>query len=381
MIMFGRELMANVAQRFWQESIHTSKPYRLALILQFTLNFILNWMITHAIIDDPAQVYRDILLRSLLEATVFLVLCHFLLRSYLRLYIINNITDLKQISLGFLFVLVLSGFSLGASIMIGQIELVAATNIGQMQLIDGEGNVEGRVNPHIFTIVGTLEVAAVFIAWSLIYLAWYLQRNRWELQKTVRDAQIQQLGNQLSPHFLFNTLNSIRALIYQDKDTAADLVTKLSDLFRTHMRSQIKVKSSLAEELEVTNSYISIEKSRLQDRLTYETDIDPACVNEELPTLTLLTLVENSIKHGISTSSKPGLISVYSARKGDNRWVLVVSNSVYNAVQQPGTRIGLANVRKRLALQHGREHSFRVSHRNQVFSVEMELPYAGSVDC
>lgn len=183
---------------------------------------------------------------------------------------------------------------------------------------------------------------------------------------------MQQLTNQLNPHFLFNALNSIRALIFEDQQKAAHTLTQLSELFRVHLQSHLKPVSTLEDEWQIAQHYLEIEQVRLEQRLQVVLEFDGSLWQQSLPTLTLLTLVENAIKHGINPSQKPGTIEISSRRLDNRRWQLSVNNSLDAESNAQGTHTGLANLQQRLLLL---SPLHKLSYRKSpaCFAVSMEL--------
>jgi LytS/YehU family sensor histidine kinase len=173
---------------------------------------------------------------------------------------------------------------------------------------------------------------------------------------------------------LFNALNSIRALIYEDQDKAAHTVTQLSELFRHHLQAHLKPLSSLREEWQLANQYLAIEQIRFEQRLEVHCDLADDCLSQQLPPLTLLTLVENAIKHGISPNARGGHIQLHAAKLDGQRWQLRVSNTVGAPSREQSTRTGLQNIRRRLELQHPQQSLQLVSDKES-FSITLELVY------
>jgi LytS/YehU family sensor histidine kinase len=203
-----------------------------------------------------------------------------------------------------------------------------------------------------------------------------MRQSRKALQQEMQQARLQQLTNQLNPHFLFNALNSIRALIFEDQHKAADTVTQLAELFRVHLQAHLRPTASLQEEWLLCQHYLKIEQVRLEQRLQLEVNIDDDLSQQLLPTLILLTLLENAVKHGISPNAENGSVQI-SAQKLGQRWQLAITNSVGAASSsQQCTGTGLKNCRKRLQLMFGEQASIITELSKTHFVVRLELPYA-----
>lgn len=177
-----------------------------------------------------------------------------------------------------------------------------------------------------------------------------------QLQEQVSRAQLQTLRMQLQPHFLFNTLNSISALIEQDVRAAQRMLSRLSDFLRMTLTTAAHQEVPLREELELLDSYVDVERVRFGDRLRVVYDISPEAQSALVPNLILQPIVENAIRHGIQPSINGGAVTVRAYRE-DNRLVLEVTDNGVGfgaaAERADGTGVGLANTRERLRQRYG----------------------------
>jgi sensor histidine kinase YesM len=161
--------------------------------------------------------------------------------------------------------------------------------------------------------------------------------------------------------------------VFADPERAAHMITQLSDLLRYQLGLDQRTHQSLEEECAVARNYLEIETARLDPRLSYAFDIGAGCGELEIPALTVLTAVENAVKHGVAPNPGPGWVRV-SAHKGVQGWVLEVVNSCDRPSSSPSTGIGLRNLAERLALSsNGRSH---IEHWREAgtFHLRMELP-------
>ena len=357
-------------------SLTSSKAYKISMLALFMLIFVVNWSITQALIVTSTDGLTMVMLRSLISAAFFIFFCHFGIRSFLKLFIVNSSISSKKIMyfIGLLFALAL--VSLLLSLAVTKMEYFDRLDITKIQFANDDGDFNIETNISFFFAVGVLEQVFNFFIWSLFYLAWHMYQAKKQMQKQMQLAQIQQLTNQLSPHFLFNTFNSIRALIYENQDKAADTLTQLSELFRTHLQAHLRAESSLQEEWQVSQRYLGIEQTRLEERLTVNVDIDESLYQQKLPTLTLLTLLENATKHGISPNIEPGFINITAAKKDDDFWQLSVVNSLDAHSNADSTKTGLKNIKTRLALMFNNQAVFSYEKSANQFSVILEIPYA-----
>lgn len=174
------------------------------------------------------------------------------------------------------------------------------------------------------------------------------------LESSLARAQLHLLKMQLHPHFLFNTLNAISALIHRDVEAADRMVARLGDLLRLALEDFGLHEASLTRELEIVRAYLEIEQARLGPRLRLEWDIDPRATEALVPTFVLQPLIENAIRHAIAPRIDPGRIEVRARRDGE--WLrLEVHDDGPGFSIQPrnGTGVGLANTRARLLHLYG----------------------------
>jgi len=169
-------------------------------------------------------------------------------------------------------------------------------------------------------------------------------------------ARLDTLRGQLNPHFLFNSLHTISALLFTDTRRADKLLADFSDVLRMSLREGQREFSTVREELDYARRYLSIEETRFEDRLVTRFEVDEAGLGAQVPSLILQPLIENAIKHGVSNSSGPHSVVVQATRSGETL-VLEVSND-FRADASPVSAdrcmgIGLTNVRERLAAIYG----------------------------
>lgn len=202
-----------------------------------------------------------------------------------------------------------------------------------------------------------------------------------KLQFLLKDAQFKALKNQLNPHFLFNSLNSINALIKSDPENARSMLVKLSDLLRISLSHQNKAFVSLQQDLEFAHAYLDIEKIRLADRLEYKETVTDSLLNTMIPSMILQPLLENSIKHGITPSSKKGFVELKIEEYTDFMKI-IIQNSI--AVEQdinldsniPVNGVGLKNLTNRLEMTYNNHFKIKSGKNpDNIFKVELEIPY------
>lgn len=210
----------------------------------------------------------------------------------------------------------------------------------------------------------------ILIAWSLIYFVFQFFMNfkqseieKWKLQAAVKDAELIALKSQINPHFIFNSLNNIRALVVEDAEKAREMITHLSDLLRYSIQFNNKAKVSIEDELEIVTNYLNLESIQFEDRLTYSFDVHKDTLEHKIPPMAIQILVENAIKHGISNLPKGGMIRINTTLV-DNSLVVEVVNSGQLQTRTSGTGIGIKNVSERLSLLFGQLSSFSLENVN-----------------
>jgi signal transduction histidine kinase len=169
--------------------------------------------------------------------------------------------------------------------------------------------------------------------WLLLYMIWhYLERNRNDevgrlnLEKTVKDLELKTIKSHINPHFIFNSLNSIRALVEENPKRARTAITELSNILRSSLQVEKMETVPLRKELDIVKDYLALEQMRFEERLRVEMDIDEDTLEQQVPPMMLQTLVENAIKHGISKRINGGTISIIS-KLSDKNFELIVQNS------------------------------------------------------
>ena len=203
-----------------------------------------------------------------------------------------------------------------------------------------------------------------------------------QLETQLTQAQLQALKMQLHPHFLFNTLHSISALIRRDPDAADKMIARLGDFLRLTLENSGAQEVSLQKELEFLKCYLEIERVRFQDRLTTRLDIEPRALDAAVPNLILQPIVENAIRHGVAPRSAPGHVEI-SAKRGEHALRIQVRDNGpgLSAITAPddGFRegLGLTNTRARLARLYGAAHRFELEDApGGGLLVTLEIPAA-----
>ncbi|HLL84891.1 MAG TPA: histidine kinase, partial [Longimicrobium sp.] len=231
------------------------------------------------------------------------------------------------------------------------------------------------------TVYNTLTL----VAWSTLYVG-LLYRDMLQAQRDralraaaeARDAQLRMLAYQLNPHFLFNTLNSLRAMIDEDRDRARDMVTELARFLRYALVDRPLHLAPLREEVASVRGYLAIEAIRFEDRLDVRVEVTPAAAECRVPAFLLNPLVENAIKHGRPSHPGAPLRVRLHAGVARGRLQIVVENSgtldERAAPERSRGGIGLRNVRERLEHHHPGSHRFALEGGASLVRVTIDIP-------
>lgn len=218
------------------------------------------------------------------------------------------------------------------------------------------------------------------LAWILSYTVYhYVEQNRLtELEKimlktSMREAEAKVLRSQLNPHFTFNALNSIRALVKENPGRAQQSITQLSNILRNSLLADRRKTVDLRDELKTVADYLELEKVRYEERLSYTIDYEPSAIYWQVPPMMLQTLVENGIKHGVSKEVKGGFLHV-SAELRENSLVIMIRNTG-NLEKTESEGVGLLNTTERLSILYGKEAGFRIFQEAAgVVCAEVKIP-------
>ena len=208
------------------------------------------------------------------------------------------------------------------------------------------------------------------IAHLVLYYRRYREREQAAVQlaRGLTEARLQALKMQLQPHFLFNTLNAISALIPTEAKPARRMLARLGDLLRATLEHEETQEVTLREELAFLEPYLEIEQARLEDRLTVVMNIAPETLDARVPHLILQPLVENAVRHGIAARIEPGRVEISASRGPDDRFLQLEIRDDGPGMDRdneirPRRGVGLTNIRSRLEQLYGREHRFKLENQ------------------
>jgi two-component system, LytTR family, sensor kinase len=227
-------------------------------------------------------------------------------------------------------------------------------------------------------------IGLLIISWvALMSLLWYTHQDQksqaqrqTDTEKLAREAELFKLRQQLQPHFLFNSLNSINALIGSQPKEARKMIQQLSDFLRSTLKSEDQQWVTLEEEIQHLALYLEIEKMRFGHRLTTCIDFNPASGLQRLPPMLLQPLVENAIKFGLYDTTEAVSITI-AAQQIENNLIISVSNPFDPQTTPPrkGTGFGLHGIRRRLYLIFARQDLLQTqSDQNNIFTTTLTIP-------
>jgi sensor histidine kinase YesM len=221
-----------------------------------------------------------------------------------------------------------------------------------------------------------------FASWTACYAfalsrrrAAQLEQEHLRLEVLAKDAELRALQSQVNPHFFFNSLNSLRALIYENPNAAAGMVDQLAALMRHTLASSEKKVVPLKTEIEAVRAYLAIEQIRFEERLRVHIDIAPDCEQQAIPPMALQTLVENAVKHGVERHPAGSDVDISAVRAAGYVEVRVTNRGAVG-LGGDSTRVGIANTEKRLALLLGADASLNLTERDGRVTATLSLPVA-----
>jgi hypothetical protein len=231
--------------------------------------------------------------------------------------------------------------------------------------------------------------SGAMLAWNVCYMAALsMRRNRrleaetllleaetLRLELLAKEAELRALQSQVNPHFFFNSLNSVRALMYEDVDNAANMIDRLATLMRYTLMSTFNDCVPLHHELDAVRSYLAIEQIRFEERLRMHFEIEPGLAEVKIPPMTLQTLVENAVKYGVERRTEGSEIRI-TARNVDGCATIEVANQGKLLANSSSTRLGVNNARKRLELAKGAQSSLNLSEQDGWVRATLTFPLA-----
>jgi len=213
-----------------------------------------------------------------------------------------------------------------------------------------------------------LSALAIYFVWTLFYFIYhYFERYNSALKYEAlkNEIELNNLKSQLNPHFIFNALNSIRALVDENPSKSKDAITQLSSILRSSLVINRNKLTRFEDELRTVQDYLDLETIRFEERLRTKFDIDPKSKNFTVPPLMIQTLVENGIKHGISKLQRGGEISLNTEVKDSLLFIRIRNNGQLPHQKLNGSKgFGVENTKQRLNLLYGKRATFKLMNEN-----------------
>ncbi len=318
-----------------------------------------------------AAVTADNPLMPLLMTSVILLLTGLAVTHLYRAVI--HALGWKQLSIG-----ALSWRIFLASVCCGF--LITLLNFLFTDIRDGLMPFTERFDPGQF-IESFLALTFLSVLWSFIYFAIAQFENykkeeiaNLQLRAAKTEIELNSFRAQMNPHFMFNCMNSIRALVDEDPGKAKNAITVLSGILRNNLILGKRNTVPLKEELDLVEKYLTLEKIRFEERLSITYEVAPEALSFDVPPYMLQTLVENAVKHGISRVLAGGEVAVRVKTLPDQRYLISISNTGKWGTTPSETGVGLQNTLKRLDLLYGRQASTEIRKQEDAVTIEIILP-------
>jgi sensor histidine kinase YesM len=226
----------------------------------------------------------------------------------------------------------------------------------------------------------TIDIGLFIIPWVLIYYFYhYITKSRKQqldtlkLEAFVKELELKTIKSHINPHFIFNALNSIRALIDENPSRARNAITELSNILRSSMQTEKSETVPFEKELSIVKDYLALEHIRFEDRLQIEYQIDEETLDQPVPPMMLQTLVENAIKHGIGKQEKGGVVKVISDFRGNFHEMIVQNSGSLNG-HVNGDGFGLSSTKNRLHLLFGEKANFEITQHGGLVEAKVSIP-------
>ncbi|MDP1843992.1 MAG: histidine kinase [Sediminibacterium sp.] len=218
-------------------------------------------------------------------------------------------------------------------------------------------------------LVNLVSDSPLILVWVSIYYLWHYielgtktDLQKVKLESLVKELELNTIKSHINPHFIFNALNSIRALVDENPARARTAITELSNILRSSMQTEKSTTVPFERELNIVKDYLALEHIRFEDRLNVEYDIDEDTLDQPIPPMMLQTLVENAIKHGISKQKNGGVVKIISDYR-ENHHELIVQNTGSLGNQENIEGFGISSTRNRLKLLFGSKAHFSIADK------------------
>lgn len=311
-----------------------------------------------------------IIQRSAGFAILGLVMTHLLRISILKLKVLHQKVA-AQIWM-FIFLTIFISFVAGIS------ELVI---YNKLNLLNEKERIIVNRSILLIFLNNSLAWFTYFITWSAIYFIYHYvaasqkeQIGNLKLKSHIKELELKTIKTHINPHFIFNALNGIRAMIDENPQRARTAITELSNILRSSINIDKTDTVALADELNIIKDYLALEQMRFEDRLSVKYNIDDKTTGQPVPPMMLQMLVENAIKHGIGHEVNGGTVRISSALK-NNFLELTVENTGRLKRQQQSSGFGIRSILERLKLMYGDKAGFEIAQSSPAtVTAKLRLP-------
>ncbi|MBX9783528.1 MAG: histidine kinase [Chitinophagaceae bacterium] len=314
------------------------------------MNFFYAW-------NFKRDINTDFVLRSVILAVLGLLLTHLMRWLIIRMNVMQKRIDQQIIY----FVSLTIGFSVLYSVV--SLSFLRITNLLSQEV--------KNFNFSSLLAGFAVNAAITLLVWNLIYFVYhYIERFRKQqieslkAESLIRELQLQTIKSHINPHFIFNSLNSIRALVDENPGRARTAITELSNILRSSMQAEKAETVPFEKELNIVKDYLALEQMRFEERLKVKFEIDEDTLDMPVPPMMLQTLVENAIKHGVSKNVSGGEVTVIS-RFSDLHHELIVRNTGKLNGSYNAEGFGISSTMDRLKLMFGDKASFVLKNTNE----------------
>lgn len=218
------------------------------------------------------------------------------------------------------------------------------------------------------------QLAILLFFWSVIYfLVHYIENYKkaeienFKWQASINEIELNKLKSQLNPHFMFNAMNSIRALVDENPVKSKDAITQLSNILRNTLQMGKNKVIPFDEEMKIVNDYLALEAIRYEERLKASVEVDPGSSAFSVPPLMIQTLTENGIKHGISKLTQGGILNIHTKVKEQRLYISIRNSGQIKNKSESETEsgFGIKNTLQRLQLLYGKEAAMSIRNENE----------------
>jgi LytS/YehU family sensor histidine kinase len=250
------------------------------------------------------------------------------------------------------------------------------------QLFQLRTNAEGKPVSYLsLFITNLISFIPLLLIWNAVYFMYHFiiktrkqEMDTIKLEALVRELELKTIKAHVNPHFIFNALNGIRALVDENPQRARTAITELSNILRSSLSAEKLETVTLQEELKIVKDYLALESMRFEDRLHVEFDVAEQTLGQQVPPMMLQILVENAIKHGISKQVKGGVIKILSEMKDGGHELTVQNTGFLNGFAKNGG-FGISSTRDRLSLLYGSKGSFEIKQiANGLVEAKVMMP-------